>query len=374
MKKILSHDLREKAGSDSYNRFDYQVHWIVYHMINQYRSNSQFLIFCEYHDDMAKLSDIENPHCAEFFQIKTAERYSEWTLSRLTKTTKKRGGVIKHSFLGFIFYNFMQFESDCSKCHFVSNIGIDTRLLEWQALIEDDKIVKTENPVLYEEIKTLIKNEYQDIESVKFEETFDNFIQNTFIYDGDLTLQNYEKVVAGEFFNLLENDDLYTSNSNKILKDIIEIVRKKSKTKIDIPISFKKLSEKKGISSDVFSAIKSSIKKVSSKRFFEEYSEFLDELGLSTQKKKLLLRELKVHRQNLLNVEMTLYQDVIVNIIETLDKIIIDNYSKIDDIPFLQDKVFTICDKFIEEHTDIISTVRLEAIFYERLISEDATI
>jgi len=26
MKKILSHDLREKAGSSSYNRFDYQVH------------------------------------------------------------------------------------------------------------------------------------------------------------------------------------------------------------------------------------------------------------------------------------------------------------------------------------------------------------
>ncbi|AHD07014.1 hypothetical protein ERICI_03321 [Paenibacillus larvae subsp. larvae] len=44
MKKILSHDLREKAGSSSYNRFDYQVHWIVYHMMNEYRRNFQFLM------------------------------------------------------------------------------------------------------------------------------------------------------------------------------------------------------------------------------------------------------------------------------------------------------------------------------------------
>ncbi len=31
---VLNTAQREQAGSDSYNRFEYQAHWIVYHIIN----------------------------------------------------------------------------------------------------------------------------------------------------------------------------------------------------------------------------------------------------------------------------------------------------------------------------------------------------
>lgn len=30
MSSVLTVEQREQAGSDSYNRFEYQVHWIVY--------------------------------------------------------------------------------------------------------------------------------------------------------------------------------------------------------------------------------------------------------------------------------------------------------------------------------------------------------
>ncbi|MFE4122922.1 dsDNA nuclease domain-containing protein [Priestia sp. YIM B13486] len=100
METILSSDLREQAGSNSFNRFDYQAHWIVYHMINEYKKNSEFFIFCEFHDDMAK-TDISSsvPSCAEFFQIKTTEKYKEWTLTRLTNTTKKSNGKMNVRFV-----------------------------------------------------------------------------------------------------------------------------------------------------------------------------------------------------------------------------------------------------------------------------------
>lgn len=374
MEKILSHELREQAGSRSYNRFDYQVHWIVYHMINEYKKNSQFLILCEYHDDMAKITDFSS-NCAEFFQIKTSENYSEWTLGRLTKTTKKKGGGIKHSFLGFIFYNFLQFESECSKCHFVSNIGMDSRLLEWQALIEDNKVLKDKNVELYNEIKEIIRGEYKEEISLEtFEETFDRFIQNAFVYYGDLTLQNYEKVVAGEFFNLLENDDLYTSSSNKILRDIIEVVRKKSKTEIELPISLTRLEQEKGISSNIFSSIKQSIGKLSSKQLHDDLLAFFEQLGMSIQRKKLLIRESKQHQQNLLKVDISLYQDVTIQIIEKIDLVLHEHYDKIDEIAFILNEVKKRCNDLINEHSDLITPLRLEAVFYERLISEDSTI
>ena len=35
MSVVLGTAQREQAGSDSYNRFEYQAHWIVYHIINQ---------------------------------------------------------------------------------------------------------------------------------------------------------------------------------------------------------------------------------------------------------------------------------------------------------------------------------------------------
>lgn len=35
MGKVLGLEQREQAGSGSYNRFEYQVHWIVCHIIGQ---------------------------------------------------------------------------------------------------------------------------------------------------------------------------------------------------------------------------------------------------------------------------------------------------------------------------------------------------
>ncbi|MGG1643666.1 dsDNA nuclease domain-containing protein [Paenibacillus sp. NRS-1782] len=373
MQNILASELREQAGSNSFNRFDYQAHWIVHHMIIEFKKNSQFLVICEFHDDMTKVSDIQNPNCAEFFQIKTTAQYKKWSLPYLTKTTTKRSGAVKNSFLGFLFYNFLKFKTECSKCHFVSNIGVDAEIRKWQSIIEDGKLLKTTDPALYSKIKNLIKSEFNNIDLNEFEHIFDNFVQDTYVYDGDLPLENYEKVVAGEFFKMLENDELYTSNSNKILKDIIEDVRKKSKTKIEVPISYSKLVEKKGVSSDVFSALQKNMKKISSQSYFRELEEFLTDSGLSLPKRRLLLRELKEHKLKMLDINKLLYQDVSFQIIAVIDEILLKQYARIDDIFYLLDEVKKQCEIFIKDNIDF-NIPLVEAMFYERLISENTTI
>lgn len=41
MSSVLTVEQREQAGSDSYNRFEYQVHWIVF---KNYKSIISYLI------------------------------------------------------------------------------------------------------------------------------------------------------------------------------------------------------------------------------------------------------------------------------------------------------------------------------------------
>ncbi|MFJ2043976.1 dsDNA nuclease domain-containing protein [Paenibacillus taichungensis] len=373
MQNILASELREQAGSNSYNRFEYQAHWIVFHMITEYKKKSQFLIFCEFHDDMAKISDTSNPACAEFFQIKTTAKYNKWTIPHLTKTSVKKSGAVKNSFLGFLFYNFLKFKNECSKCHFVSNVGVDEDIKAWQSLIEDQIKVKDANNKLYIKIKQSLESEFPEIDPQEFDAVFDRFVQETYIYDGDLPLDNYERVVAGEFFKMLENDDLYTSNSNKILRDIIEEVRKKSKTQMAMPTSYRKLIEIKGISSDVFSELKSSVKKISSQNYYKEFEDYLIEVGFSLQKRKLLLRTLKEHKLKLLDISKVLYQDTTFRIIEIIDVVLIECYEKLDDYLYLLNEVRERCNQIIKDDKEF-NIVTVEAIFYDRLVSEDSRI
>ena len=155
MNITLSTPQREQAGSDSYNRFEYQVHWIVYHIINQLDLKPKCIVFCEFHDDMAQLEQGEDS-AFEFFQIKTKEESGEWTVAELSKREKRKNGIYKKSFLGFVFYNFLKFGNECTCCHFVSNNQYDFDVRSWQSIIEDKKIMKDENFELYSKIKERI--------------------------------------------------------------------------------------------------------------------------------------------------------------------------------------------------------------------------
>lgn len=87
--KVLSSKLREQAGTDTYNRFEYQVHWITYHMIKEYKKGNEFLILCEFHDDMVKSGELDDPKSLEFYQIKTSDTKKNWKMKDLFRQDKK---------------------------------------------------------------------------------------------------------------------------------------------------------------------------------------------------------------------------------------------------------------------------------------------
>ena len=48
MSSVLTVEQREQAGSDSYNRFEYQVHWIVCHIIGSFKKMQSVLFFANF--------------------------------------------------------------------------------------------------------------------------------------------------------------------------------------------------------------------------------------------------------------------------------------------------------------------------------------
>ena len=145
MSSVLIVEQREQAGSDSYNRFEYQVHWIVCHIIGKLQEDAECIVFCEFHDDMAEFSP--NNQQYQFFQIKTKEDSSDWTIAEMSKREKKKSGSYKKSFLGFIFYNYLTFGAECSHCHFVSNNDFD-KDLRFEKLANNDNDIKVGEQVV----------------------------------------------------------------------------------------------------------------------------------------------------------------------------------------------------------------------------------
>lgn len=331
MSSVLTVEQREQAGSDSYNRFEYQVHWIVCHIIGKLQEDAECIVFCEFHDDMAEFSP--NNQQYQFFQIKTKEDSSDWTIAEMSKREKKKSGSYKKSFLGFIFYNYLTFGAECSHCHFVSNNDFDKEVLLWQSYIEDGKRLQTENIALYEKIKDRIKNEFLDDMPSNFDSVFEEFIQNTFVHKSELQLTTYESQTMGKFFNHLADKNIPSNTANLIFQQLLNDVRKKSKEKIKVPISMKSLVEKKGV--DIAQIGKKIDGNIKNSGNYDAFHDYLDDryYELQAQKAEYILekddkkKELNYNQSFVSRITSTLTQ---IEHIESVEEVTTDIESLLD--------------------------------------------
>ena len=105
MSVVLSTAQREQAGSDSYNRFEYQAHWIVYHIINQLEKKPKCIVFCEFHDDMAQLADGDGSQF-EFIRLKQKKIMMIGLYLSFRKERSAKTDLIRNLFLVLYFITF----------------------------------------------------------------------------------------------------------------------------------------------------------------------------------------------------------------------------------------------------------------------------
>lgn len=363
MSKVLTVEQREQAGSDSYNRFEYQVHWIVCHIISKLQEDAECIVFCEFHDDMAEFSPDTQQY--QFFQIKTKEDSSDWTIAEMSKREKKKSGGYKKSFLGFIFYNYLAFGTECSHCHFVSNNDFDEEVLLWQSYIEDEKRLQVENGTLYEKIKDRIKNEFTDNMPSNFDSVFDEFIQNTFVHKSELQLTTYETQTMGEFFNHLSDKNIPSNTANLIFQQLLNDVRKKSKEKIKVPISKKSLVEKKGIDvAQIGKKIDGNIKNSGNYDIFHDY---LISQALSDNDIRRIEAAKTSHDARWLDVKDVKYQEIVI-----LLRKIITTYCESSKIIGFTNELKELCIQELRKNnllSDTLDKSLIEVLYYEQKVN-----
>ena len=246
MGKVLETKPREQSGGDSYNRFEYQVHNIAYRIVGLIENEGDEIIFCEFHDDFAQV-DSEESEIYDFYQVKTRDDGNEWTISGLTERRKKPSKEYKSTFLGRMFNNYLLFGNECRHCYFLSNEEFCEEIREWNACAQDSKRLKDTNPDLYETIKSRILPEFNGKALQNFNETFEDFINKSMILKSDLLLDGYEDKVKLAFLDKFAPYSIPINALNVVYSSILDDVRKKSKTKIQSPISKTSLIQRKGI-------------------------------------------------------------------------------------------------------------------------------
>lgn len=130
---LLAVPQRESAGRTSADRFDYQKNWTLCLLLDLHHAGNDYVVLCEYHEDVTVLDGANDPKSAKFYQVKT-DASNRWTLARLTKRMKAADGTEQSSILGKLCGKAMLLPGQECEFRFASNAKYRLKLKpEYQA-------------------------------------------------------------------------------------------------------------------------------------------------------------------------------------------------------------------------------------------------
>ncbi|WZX23365.1 DUF4297 domain-containing protein [Myxococcus stipitatus] len=79
----------ETGGPRASNRLDFQKNWTLCHLVERHKEGADYVVVCDYHDDVVVLIGVPSAAKLHFYQVKTRNG-SPWTMASLTSSKKKR--------------------------------------------------------------------------------------------------------------------------------------------------------------------------------------------------------------------------------------------------------------------------------------------
>ncbi|MFZ6624196.1 dsDNA nuclease domain-containing protein [Vagococcus fluvialis] len=371
MERLLSIPPREQSGADSQNRFEYQVSSIVSHLIQKYKNNEEVMVYCEFHDDFSELKKGNKDKNLIFYQVKTNNVNTNWTVNRLIT---KDG---KHSMIGAMFYNYYTFHDKCSSCFFITNITFDSNLEEWNKISKEKSEISNSMSVTYDKIKGCILTEFEGydwFDSETFDNIFENFFRNTFFYTSNIPLETHNIHVKGEFLELYTEKMYSEYGMVRVVALIYDLVRNKSKVKLKYPItSIEELEEKKGISSKIFDSLelrKDSDTIISkSDKISLVINEYIPD---NIQLNKILIRIWEKHHKRMLDINDYLYRDQVSKFEDVIEDFVFSEISNISEKRYdiVYKRIKDLITEFIKDNSISWenSNLVLEVVYFEYFI------
>lgn len=141
---ILDEGERETIGQDTWHRFEYQIHWAIYHALDKLNNQESFLIFAELHEDIIFCNDLnlDEKSKLEFFQIKSTN--TSPTITKILSTKSSKNSTLGKMILGIKNKKFEKnIENLCllyiEKFNFTNPIEIADKYYKFSELHIDDQ-------------------------------------------------------------------------------------------------------------------------------------------------------------------------------------------------------------------------------------------
>ncbi len=246
--KIVKTKPREKSGSVSSSRFDYQKDWSLCKLIDTHRSGSDYIAIFDWHEDLLIMDNETRPNSITFYQIK-GKKSGNWTVSSLISSDKDKDGELLLSILGKLYDCKSKFNIETSSLNFVSNARFNVKLSAGDKSLSKDSICIIElSEDERKEIVGKIKSEHKLKDDPKFEDI-------TFLKVVDLSLDDSSGHAKGKITEFL--DEIFPGKSfnvPSVYRMLFDEVKRRTSCNKDI-LTFDDLVNNKGIAKSQFEDI-----------------------------------------------------------------------------------------------------------------------
>jgi hypothetical protein len=120
--KFVSTSPRERSGSRTQKRYDYQLCWAFCLLLDLHKASKDYLLVLDYHDDVVVFDSETTPTGIDFYQLKAKSR-GTWTLKNLLKAEKGQ----QLSILGKLYAHRLEFGDFAKSGNIISNASFSVK-------------------------------------------------------------------------------------------------------------------------------------------------------------------------------------------------------------------------------------------------------
>ncbi|QLY81901.1 DUF4297 domain-containing protein [Clostridium intestinale] len=321
--ELISKKPREKDGSRSSGRFDYQKDWALCKLLELHQHNDDYLLAFDFHDDIIVIDSEKNPNLIEFYQIKT-KTSGNWTTTSLIQSKKSKTEKTL-SIMGKIYDNKISFPKNTKSLNFISNATFSMALNKDEEKSIDKKEICLSD-LSQKEIKKIV-------DKIKSEHTLteEPDLHNiTFFKVSDLSLTDHENHTIGKLSKFLEN--LYSDKNFRvgvIYRTLFDEIKRKNNYAFDID-KYDDLVEHKSIGQNQFTNMLNIIlPKINLESTWNNIEQRLNTEKLSILEIKKISRSWLKYQVERMNLGSDTLQNIRIEITKIISKSESTTYSKL---------------------------------------------
>ncbi len=286
---------REKAGSETFEKYSYQYHWALYRVLNNHIETDEYAVFVELHEDVVISNSLNSSKAKfEFNQVKTTKgKLTTYQLVHKKKNNKCVLGKLISS--GYE----KPFKDKITELNLVALNDFSLDLKE-EGLKLDKITLDDLSSTQFKELEDAIKKEL-DISTLP---------SNIQFIVPELSEKNFQNDVIASIAKLVSNlfPNSYSSPV-EIYRLLIDEVNRKGKVTYDFT-KWDDLLSKKALTSITVTEVINAFTSIKDENKVEiEFYTICSELGLNSIKSKLLKRSFDRYRTKRISNSSTLQID-----------------------------------------------------------------